>query len=883
MIKTLRAWFSRLGGLFGRDRRDHELADEIESHLQMHVDENLRRGMAPAEARRQALIQLGGVEQTKEAVRQQRGLPFADTLLQDLRFAARQLRKNPGFACTSIVVLAIGICASVSIFAFTDAALIKPLPYADPNRLVEATESIAMFPRANLSYPDYLDWKRLNTVFSSLDVFTGTGYMLRTPTGTDLAMGVRVSDGFFRTLGVTPVLGRDFYQGEDLASAPRTVIISYGAWQRRFGGKADVIGHSITLSGIPYTIVGVLPKNFQFAPRGNADFWATLHPTAGCDLRRGCHSLDGIGRLKDGVSVPAALAEMKSIAGQLERQYPDSNRGQGASVVPLSEAIVGNIRPILLLLLGGAGLLLLIACVNVASLLLARSESRKHEIAVRGALGASAARLIRQFATEGIVLVVASCVLGVALACGAMQALMRLIPAGMLKGMPYLQGLGLNFHVLAFAAAVSLLAAVLFSLTPVARLRLAEMREGLAEGSRGSAGTMWAGFGANLVVVELAIAIVLLAGAGLLGKSLYHLLRVDLGFQSDHLATLQVAVPDASYPKDEQTIALEREIITRTSGLPGVESVGIATQIPLSGNGNTDWIRFVGRPYNGQHNEVNFRVVSSDYFKTLQARLLRGRYFTDGEDESKPNVVIINQALATEYFPGQDPLGQKMGDTELSPKSINEIIGVVDNIREGALDSPMVPAVYCPYNQNPDTDFGIVVRTSQNEQSVIPAVEAIIHQIDPGIGVAGEMTMAERANDSQTAYLHRSAAALVGVFAALALLLGVVGLYGVIAYSVSQRTREIGVRMALGAQQKDVLKMVLRQGLRLAAAGVVLGVVAALAVTRLMSSMLFGVKPGDPLTFLCVAGLLVLVAVAACWIPARRAMRVDPVVSLRYE
>ncbi|MGH9454957.1 MAG: ADOP family duplicated permease, partial [Terriglobia bacterium] len=704
--------------MFSTDRRERELAAEIESHLQMHIEDNLRSGMTLEEARREAILKLGGVESTKQVCRERATIPFLENLLQDLRFAVRQLRKNPGFTCTAILMLALGMCASLAIFAFVDAALVKPLPYPNPDRLVDVTERIALFPRANLSYPDYLDWKRLNKVFSSMDVWQGTGYLLKTPAGAQPEPAGRVSDGFFRTLGITPMLGRDFYPGEDLLGAPRTVILSYAVWQKWFGGRKDVIGHAVTLSGVPYTIIGVLQRDFQFAPLGSSGFWTTLHPSGSCDLRRSCHTLDGIGRLKAGVSVQAAFADMKSIAQQLEKRYPDSNRGQGASVLSLSEIIVGDIRPILLVLLGGAGLLLVIASVNVASLLLARSESRKREIAVRSALGASRVRLIRLFLTEGLVLAAAGSVLGLISAEWAMQLLIRLIPADMMAGMPYLEGLGLNLRVVAFAGAISLLAATLFSITPIVRLPLTEVREGLAEGGRTSAGTLWRRFGSNLVVVELAIAVVLLVGAGLLGKSFYRLLHVDLGFQPDHLAMLWVAAPEVSYGKDEQAVRLGRQVVSRIASLPGVESVGLSSRPPLSGNGNTDWIRFVGRPYHGEHNEVPFREVSSGYFKTLQAKLLRGRYFTDAEDESKPRVAIINQALARKYFSGEDPIGQRIGDDDLSPKSIKEIIGVVDDVREGSLDSEIWPAEYIPFNQSSNTYFGLVVRTSQAPQSV---------------------------------------------------------------------------------------------------------------------------------------------------------------------
>jgi len=804
-------------------------------------------------------------------------------LLQDLRYSFRQLRRSPGFACTAVLILTLGIGASVSIFGFVDAALIKPLPYKDPTRLVDVTESVPMIPRANLSYPDYLDWKKMNQVFSSMDVYTGEGYLLRTSTETEPVAGVRVSDGFFRTLGINPYLGRDFYQGEDLPAAPRTVILTYAAWQKRFGARKDVTSETVTLSGIPYAIVGVLPRDFQFAPRGNAEFFTTLHPTGQCDVRRSCHGLNGIGRLKDGVSVEMARSNMVTIARQLEQQYPNENRGQGASVLPLSQTIVEDVRPLLLALLGGAGLLLLIACVNVSSLLLVRSESRKREIAVRGALGASRGRLIRQFITEGVVLIAAGTVLGLGAADAGMQILMRLISKDLMANLPFLAGLGLNSHVLMFALAVALLAAALFSLPPVLRLPLTKLREGLTEGGRGYAGTLWRRFGANLVVVELAIAVVLLVSAGLLGKSLNRLLHVDVGFQPDHLATLSVQLSDTTYAKPEQVVAAERQILSRVSSLPGVESAGVTSVLPVSFNGNTTWIRIVGRAYNGEHNEVNERDVSAEFFSTLHARLLRGRYFTDAEDASKPHVVIINQALARKYFPGEDPIGKKLGDTELSPKSITEIIGIVEDVKDGSLDSEIWPAVYYPFNQNSDNYFSLVARTSQDEKSLLTSLVGAVHEIDPGVGTTDIATMADRINESPSAYLHRSSAWLVGAFAVLALLLGVVGLYGVIAYSVSQRTREIGVRMALGAQRASVYQLIMTEAGWLAGIGIAVGLVCSIGAAMLIRGLLFGVQSWDLGTLAAVSTVLAISALLASYIPARRAARVDPIVALRYE
>ena len=873
----------RLRSLFSRTTVEQELDEELRYHLERQVEENVAGGMSREDARRAALRSMEGFEQRKEECREMRGLNLIDNLRKDLRFAMRQLQKNLGFTCTAVLVLALGMCASVAIFAFVDAALIKPLPYRNPSRLVGVFESVPLFAQSNLSYPDYLDWKKLNKVLSSLDAYQNTGYALSTPAGVQPVFAARVTDGFFRTLGVTPVLGRDFSPGEDLPSAARTVMLSYATWQRRYGGRRDVLGQVATLDGAPNIIIGVLPRDFHFAPTGRAEFWTALHASSECDLRRSCHGLYGVGRLMDGVSFQTALSNFQSIAKELEKQYPDSNRDQGAALAPLTEVIVGNIRPILMVLLSGAGLLLLIATVNVSALLLVRSESRKREIAVRTALGASSGRLICQFVTEAFVLVAAGSVLGLASANWAMQLIRRLISEDMMAGMPFLNGLGLNVRVAAFAGLISLLAAVLFSFAPSMRIWSAEMREGLAEGSRGSAGTVWRRLGSKLVVLELATAMVLLVGAGLLGKSLYRLLHVNLGLQPDHLITVDVAAPRSRYAKDPQAIALARQIVNQIESVPGVRSAGLAANgAPVSGNGNTTWFRVLGRPWHGEHNESPERDVTAGYFTTLGARLLRGRYFNEAEDGSKPRVAIINQAFARKYFPGEDALGKQLSNLSTPPVPI-EIVGILEDIREGPLDDAIPPVLYIPFNQSTDTYLSVVVRTSPSERSMLQTLIATIHQIDAGIVTLGGTTMTDRINDSQSAYMHRSSAWLVGAFAALALLLGVVGLYGVVAYSVSQRSREIGVRMALGAQPRSVYQLILKEAGLLTGFGIAIGLVCSVAAATLMRGLLFGVRSWDLATLAAVAGLLGIAALLASFIPARRAASVNPVEALRSE
>ncbi|HKF24580.1 MAG TPA: ABC transporter permease, partial [Candidatus Acidoferrum sp.] len=677
---------------------------------------------------------------------------------QDVRYALRQLRKSPAFSVIAVLTLSLGTCASVAIFAFVDAALLKPLPYRDATRLVEVTEGSAMFPRADLSYPDFVDWKRMNTVFAAMDVWNGSGYLFHTPDGAVPVPAVRVSAGFFRTLGVKPVLGRDFYEGEDKIGAIPAVMLTHATWQNRFAAREDVVGQTISLSGKAYTVVGVLPKEFQFPLRGRAEFYTALQPSFECEKRRSCHNLYGVARLKDGITVAGARAAMTTIANQLEIQYPDSNRGQFASVITLSQAVVGNVRPLLLMLLCGAGLLFMIACVNVASLLLVRSESRKREMAVRGALGASPERLFRQFVTEGLVLVSVANFLGLFLAVSIVRFLIRLIPSDMLAEMTYLHGIRLNFRVFLFALLLAVLAAALFATTPALRTSFTDLRDGLAEGGRTAAGRVWRKFGANLVTVELATAVVLLVGAGLLGKSFFHLLHVNLGFEPEGVASLLVVSPDVGYEKEAQQIALAERVMARFGGLPGVQSVALTSTLPVSCNCNTNWIRFVGKPYSGEHNEVNYRSITPGFFTTIHAKLLSGRFFNEADDASNRHVSIINSALAQKYFRGEDPIGKKYGDTQLSAESIREIVGVVDDVRDGSLDADLWPAEYVPFKQSTDNSFYVAVRTSGDEKALIPTLASAVHGIDPALGTQEEMSMSDKISNSPAAYLHRSAA-----------------------------------------------------------------------------------------------------------------------------
>jgi predicted permease len=869
--------------MFNRKRSAEDFTEEIKAHLALESDELKREGMTDDEAQRRAHVEFGSVQAARERFYLRGRFVWLDNLVNDLKFTLRQLIKNPGFAFVTILVLALGIGASVAIFAFVDAALLEPLPYANPTRIMAVNEGSRQSPVWPLSYPDFLDWQRLNKSFSSLDVCSWTGFLFRTGAGAEPVQAMRVSGGFFKTLGVHPVLGRDFLPGENRLDGPNVTLLSYSAWVHRFGSRQDIVGQTVDLDNQGYVVIGVLPRSFTFALAGNAEFWVPINTLSTHEKARTFYNFFGVGRLRDGVTIQAARDEMIAIETQLQRQYAIPGRDEIASVVPLAELIVGNVRPILLVLLGGSLLLLLIACINVASLVLVRSESRRREIAVRGALGATPARLMRQFAAEGFLLAFFGNLGGLIVAAALIRLLARLVPKDMAANMPFLSGADLNVHTGTFAVAIALGAALLLAALPILRLSFQNVRDGLADGDRGVASLLWRRVGANLVVIELSIAVVLLAGAGLLGKSFYRLLHVQLGFDPGNLATLRVSAPGSVYDSPERMEQLNREIVRRVSALPGVVSVGAASVLPVQCDCNTDGIRIVGRPYHGETNEVDERHISPGYLSSLRAPLLRGRFFTDADDASKPGVAVINQSLARMYFAGQNPLGQKLANDEGGRPSVWEIVGVVDDVREGPLDAPIAPTEYFPLDQTGDHGFALTVRTSQDAAALLPSLVGTLHQINPNLGVSEEATMDERINSTQAALLHRFCAWLVSGFAAIALVLGVVGLYGVVAYSVSQRTREIGVRMALGARRSSVYGLIMRQAGSLTAIGLAIGLLCSIGASMFIRKLLFGVQAWDVATLAGVAVLLGLASMAASFVPARRAASVNPVDALRAE
>jgi macrolide transport system ATP-binding/permease protein len=808
-----------------------------------------------------------------------------NSLLQDIRYGFRILRRRPNFTVMAALVLTLAIGANVTIFTLIDAVLLRPLPYRDPERLVKVWDArqSEVDSRFEASYPDYLDWKQQNQAFSSLAAYGGSGNgILSESSGPRMVPVAAVSDNFFQTLGVSTIVGRVFQGGEELASSPRYAVLSYGFWQRQFGGRQDIVGQSLTLNGQPRTIVGVLPKNFHFAPVGEPDLYVTLHATGGMLTRRNLHWINPFGRLKPGVSLDQAQVQMNLLAANLEKQYPDSNKELRTAVVPLTEVITGQIKPILVVLFAAVAMLLLIACANIANLLLARSATRAKEFALRSALGAQRWRVVRQLIVEGTVLASVGVAAGVVAALLATRWMMHTLPEQMLQSMPYLKDVEVEPRALLFAAGLGLLTALLFSLPPALRLSSPVMNQSLKEGGQLSGTSSWKKVGSFLVVAEVAISAVLLVGSGLLLKSLYRLLQVDAGFNVSRLTTFYVFPDSKRYDEDQQAIVLHDEIIAALLTVPGVSASGATSTPPVVG-GNTSLFRVVGAPLTPLPYEANSRTIDPGYFPTLQAKLKAGRYFNQNDNATTPKVVIINETLAKMAFGNQDPVGKQIVFTYNSQQKPREVVGVVSDVHEGELNVEDKPAIYTPFAQGPDNIFAVVVRSDGDLASLRQALEGAVHRVDPGIVLFQMQTMEDLIAQSPAAMLHRYPAWLVSIFATSALLLGVVGLYGIVSYSASQRTREIGIRMALGAPRGEVLKLILGSGARLSAIGIAAGVAGAVLAGYSLRTLLFGVQPWDVATLLLVVIILSAVSALASYVPARRASRLDPVRALHYE
>jgi len=806
------------------------------------------------------------------------------TLLNDLRYAARMMGKNPGFTLIAVITLALGIGANTAIFTVVNAVLLRPLGFHDPARLVIVAEK-SQYPTISTSYENYLDWRAQSNSFESMEGTRGATIAL-TGAGDPERLNSRYATaGLFPLLGVEAVAGRTFRAEEDSAGGAPVVLLSYGLWQRRFGGTADAVGKSITLDSQPYTIVGVLPKGFELLQPADVFLpftpWAKTLP----DDRNWHPGIIVVGRLKAGVTREQARTEMVGITKRLENQYPEYNTGTSADVVGLQDRLVQNVRPALLLLLGAVSFVLLIACVNVANLLLARAASRGREIAIRTSMGASRWRIVRGLLTESVLIAVTGGALGLLVASAALGPLLHMAEGSV----PQIFSVGLDRSVLMFTLAVSILTGLVFGIVPALRTGNIDLRETLNEGSRGS--TTGRGhhriLGA-LVATEIAVALLLLIGSGLLLRSFSRLQEVSPGFQPDHLLIADLPLSQNAYAKPEQRYEFFDRLVERAKSLPGVKSAGAASFLPVSGGGSLIQFNIEGRPPKTPHDYVaaGYRTVTPQYMETMSVPLLQGRNIAAGDVEKAPAVVVINASMARTYFPGENPLGRRMqiGATPDKEVPYMEIVGVVGDVLQG-LDSEAKAEMYLPYRQAdtllPVFQLSVVLRTSGDPKLQAAALRSAVSEIDPNQPVVKIRTMQENMASSVTEPRFRTW--LIGIFASLALVLAAVGIYGVMSYSVNQRTNEIGIRVTLGAQPNDVFRIVVGEGLRLALIGVGAGLVGALLATRVLRTFLYGVSAIDPVTFAVTAALLTLVAVAACYFPARRATRVDPMVALRYE
>jgi putative ABC transport system permease protein len=805
-------------------------------------------------------------------------------LLQDLGYGARMLLAKPGFTIITILTLALGIGANTAIFTVVEAALLRGLPYNQPDRLFHLWETTPQkeYPQREFSYPDYQDYLA-NQVFEGVAAYTGGGGSVLTGRGEpERIFAPSVSANFFSLLGVAPIIGRTFSEGDDKPGASRVVVLSYGFWQRMFARDSGVVGQTLTINGTPQTVIGVMPPSFTFAMRPG-DLWMAYQPSEVQLTRRFLHGTNLIARLKSGVSIEQAQSEMSSIALRIAAVHSDSHVGTGARLVPLHEQIVGTVKPILFALLLASAFVLLIGCANVANLLLARSLGRQKEIAIRAALGARNSRIVRQLLTESLLMSLIGGLAGLLFAIWGVDALISLVPEAQLTTMPFLRNARVNASALAFTFGLSLLTGIVFGLAPALAASKLDLHNTLKEGGRSGSGLERHRVRRLLVVAEIALAVVLLAGAGLMMKSLWRLMQVNIGFDPHNVLSMTVALPGSKYQEQSRIASFQDQLTARVSSLPGVAGAGLIDRLPLlSGNTTRFFLDGEAPPPPGEEIEANFRQAGKSYFQTLGIPLIRGRFFDERDVSTSPGVVIMNKSLAERLLPGQDPVGRRIRFRSVGSQPI-EIVGVAGDVKVTGLDDAIKPVLYFPLTQGQSLTASLVVRTTGDPADLIGAVRNTSRALEPELGIFNVRTIDEMIADSPAAFFRRLPAWLIGIFAVVALLLASIGISGVISYSVSQQTREIGVRLALGARPKEILGMVVRKGMTLAVSGAGIGLLGAFALTRFMEGLLFGVSATDPIVFIAIAILLVLVALLACYIPALRASRVDPMIALRYE
>ena len=884
----------RLKSLFQRRRVDVELDEELRDHVERKTEEYRAKGMSEEGALRMALVELRGMDRTKQECKDARHVNWIADFVQDLRLALRLLRKSPGFAVVVILTLALGIGANTAIFSVIEGVLLAPLPYNDPNQLVTLMESNQVFSRDAISYPNFLDWQRAARSFDGLSaVMVQQGVDLLAPGTPEHLNGEYVSAGFFATLGVKPALGREFSSQEDERGGAPVALISHRLWKERLGGNPAALGKSMTLGAKDYTIVGILPAGFH-SPLEESDVYlpvAQYNPII-LDARGTHDSMFAIGRLKHGVSIAQAYAEMNAIQGRLDRLYPDADRGTGVDVDPLREIIVGDVRGRLLLLLGAVSLVLLIACANVANLWLTRSAARAREFAIRVALGASRLRIVRQLVTESVLLSLIGGAMAALAAVLGIRPMLAVVPGDL----PRAENIGLNAAVLWFVLGVSVVVGILFGLAPVFKIWRSDVQDAIQRAGRGST-VVHSRTMNTLAVSQVALTLVLLAGAGLLFRTIRQLWQINPGFDTQHEVVFQMSLAPAAAKKGSSIRAGFLQALDRIRAIPGVQAADIAMLVPLTPDDNDAPFWIDAQKPEVPQNAPRTLIFDTgpDYLRTMGIPLLRGRFFTADDNQAAPCVAVIDTVFVQKYFAVQNPLDHRMTfgwpSAPWGPCAIIGVVGHVSHWGLGETGTGTKAQSYYAMLQAPDRlwplaypSLKVVVRTNLEIGALVPAVRSAVYGAGEGEPIYNVHTMREIASQSMAS--QRFPMILLGAFAGLALALAAVGVYGVISYSMSQRTRDIGIRMALGAGKRDVFRMVIGQGILLAGTGLAIGIVATLALARMVSSfshLLYGVGAGDPITLAVVSAILTFVTILACVAPARRAMKVDPMVALRYE
>ena len=884
----------RLGKVWARMRdtvrnepRDLQSQAELEEHVRLLAERYRRQGMTAEVAMRAARRQFGNTALLQEDLRAMQIIPAIESLRGDLTYAVRMLRRNPGFAATAVITLALGIGANTAIFSVCNAVLFKPLPYAEPDRIVMLSERQRDGKPGNVAPANLVDWRNGSHSFTDMAAMRASSFassfILGGQSEASRLTGGDISSSFFSVLGVRFMLGRNFLPDENLPGHDRVAILSYPAWSKWFGADRDIVGKAITLNDESYTVVGVLPAAFQFGSTA-ADFQARSQPDIWVPLAldpqrlpRHEHFLRVIARLAPDATLAQAQAELNVIAANLAQQYPENNKDIGIAAVPLIDQVTGSVRVALETLLGAVGLVLLIACANVANLLLGRAAARQKEMAVRIALGASRWRLAQQLLTESLFLAGLGGIAGFVLALAAIAALTPQLPADLSRA----AGIAVDMRMLIFTAVISLVTGVLFGLGPLFAARRENAGESLKQNNRSASGIQTR-LRSGLAVAQIAIAIILLIGAGLMVKSLWALMRVAPGFRSENILTARLSLPRSRYPDNRRIAALEGEVMESLRGRPGVQSAGFATYLPLSGLDNGWGFLIEGRPPLpvGMYKMAKYRPVSADYFETIGIPLLRGRSFTSADTAEAPWVVVINDSMAREYWPSENPIGTRL---QFGPQTWRTVIGVVGDVLHEGLDAAAKAEMYVPVAQAPNIQSGptIVVRTSLDAGPAASELRGAVSALDPAIAVDRIETMQQLVSGSVAQPRFRTM--ILAAFSLLALVMASIGIYGVMNYLVIQRTREFGIRQSLGATQNDVLRLVLGRAATLIGAGTLFGLVGSALLVRLITKLLFGTAPLDPLTFAAVPILLAVVALAASYIPARRATRINPIVALRCE